>query len=398
MRVLHIGKYYPPFYGGIETFMQDLMEASTADGVVNAAVVHHHETFNSFSEETINGVSIYRIPIIARALFSPLAPRFGHYLQHVISKFQPDIIHLHLPNTAALYCLSNTHCMKLPWVVHWHSDVLGENSPWWLQLLYPVYHQLLEKRTIANSRFVIATSPAYAESSPILKRIPKVNISVIPLGIRADKFICRKNQTTTRYCTDFPIAERAIKLLMIGRLTFYKGHHLLLRALHDLSLECRKKFHLTIIGKGEEELELKKLTKSLGISANVTFSGGVSMEVLGEELRSADLLCLPSIERTEAFGVVLMEAASVGVPSLVSDVKGSGMSWVVKNEETGVVVKANDADAIVATLERIAFKPQLLAEWGKQSAKEFDQRFDINKVSHSVVSLYSQVLDGRSDA
>lgn len=393
MRVLHIGKYYPPFYGGIETFMQDLMEASTVNGVVNAAIVHHHETFCAFSEEEINGVTIYRVPIAAKALFAPLAPRFGHYLQCAISKFRPDIIHLHLPNTAALYCLSNIYCMKLPWIIHWHSDVLGENSPWWLRFLYPVYHHLLEKRTIANSQFVIATSPAYAESSPILRGLSKDRVSVIPLGIRADKFVCEDSQSVTS-C----YAERTIQLLMIGRLTFYKGHHLLLQALHDLSDEYRNKFHLTIIGKGEEEFELKQLTKSLGISENITFLGGVSLGVLGQELRKTDLLCLPSIERTEAFGVVLMEAASVGVPALVSDVKGSGMSWVVKNEETGVVVKANDVGAIAKTLARIALTPELLADWGKQSAEEFAHRFDINEVSNSVVSLYKQALNGRNDA
>lgn len=389
-KVLHIGKYYPPFYGGIETFMQDLMEASNLSGEVEcAAVVHHHEAFQPYAKESVNGVDIYRVPIVAKALFAPVSPRFGFYLQQAVDEFKPDVIHIHLPNTAALYCLFNKTCKQIPWVVHWHSDVLGDNSPWWLQLLYPVYHFLLERSTVNKSDAVIATSPPYAKISPVLKALPTEKLNIVPLGIRADKF------TQTELSSPSGEHEKEpskIQLLMIGRLTFYKGHHLLLKALGSLSNELLQQLHLTIIGKGEEESALAELANQLNLQDTVTFLGGVSMQILGSELRAADLLCLPSIERTEAFGVVLMEAASVGVPALVSDVEGSGMSWVVRHNETGVVVKSNDVQSIQLALQNIVRDKTVLQHWGEQSAAQFAQRFDIKEVARSVSRIYQNIL------
>lgn len=388
MRVLHIGKYYPPFYGGIETFMQDLMEASSHEHIISAALVHHHETSQPFSQEVINGIEVYRVPIVAKALFAPIAPRYGFYLEKVITLFRPDVIHLHLPNTASFYCLWNKKCRSLPWVVHWHSDVLGENSPWWLRTLYPVYHYLLERPTVNRSHVVIATSPPYSDTSPVLTSLPKQKKVIIPLGIRADKF---KSSLSAVELSSRPSSP--ITLLMIGRLTFYKGHHLLLRALSELPTSFRKQFTLTIIGKGEEENALRSLTKSLGITECVEFLGGVAMDVLSEKLQSADLLCLPSIERTEAFGVVLMEAASVGVPSLVSNVSGSGMSWVVKHHKTGLVVDANKVSAITQSLTYIAEHRAELSLWGRNSLEEFSERFDICSVSASISTVYQQLIE-----
>ncbi len=100
-------------------------------------------------------------------------------------------------------------------------------------------------------------------------------------------------------------------------------------------------FHL--VGSGELENSLKRLATELGVLNRVTFHGKLPAEQLAEQYASCDCLCLPSIERTEAFGLVLLEAMYFGKATVISDVPGSGMGWIVNEGITGIKVPVADA-------------------------------------------------------
>ncbi len=128
MRVLHVGKYYPPFSGGMEHFIGDLLPSLAQRGIEVAALVHDHSAGGLAPVESVDGagrVSVYRVPSYGRLLYAPVSPRFPVWLKRVTDDFKPDIVHLHLPNTSAFWALVLPGLRRLPWVIHWHADILG---------------------------------------------------------------------------------------------------------------------------------------------------------------------------------------------------------------------------------------------------------------------------------
>ena len=174
-KVLHIGKYYPPFMGGIENFMQILLAEQVKQGCIVKTIVHNHQPpsplyKNSLEIEIIDDVEIIRVPTYGRLLFSPVSPLFPYYLQQTIKSFQPDILHIHMPNTSAFWLLLNTLAKQIPWVIHWHSDVVASEHDKLLAIAYPFYKPF-ETALLKTAKAIITTSPDYLGLSKPLQVI-----------------------------------------------------------------------------------------------------------------------------------------------------------------------------------------------------------------------------------
>jgi rhamnosyl/mannosyltransferase len=375
MRILHIGKYYPPFHGGIENFMSDLMSEQNKQGHQVQAIVHHHMRQRTFdSDEYAEGV-IHRVSTLGSLVFVPIAPSFGRYLTYVIDQFKPDIIHMHMPNVSCFWGLFSSDAKSIPWVIHWHSDVVGAAPDWRVKLLYPFY-RVFEKALIKKAVRIITTSKPYKETSAPLECYNN-KCDIVELGIRDRKL-------------DVPVdSDKGLKLLCVGRLTYYKGHEVLLKA---LSILDNKGVSLSVVGQGELEMSLKSFISEFGIEKQVQFLGSLSDESLEQELLKCDILCLPSIERTEAFGMVLLEAMRASKPCLVTDVEGSGMSWVVQDGKTGFVVKAGDADVLASKLRDITNNKDALLKLGKNGRHRFESEFTIREVYSKIDAIYQQAI------
>lgn len=379
MKVLHIGKYYFPFFGGIEKVIQELVECNHYQSHVSALVLSHHfSSKKSTSIDKLNGVEIRKVSVLGRLSYAPIAPFFLNELNKAISDFSPDIIHIHLPNVSAFACLLSSKAKSIPWVIHWHSDVIGAVPDIAIRCLYPFY-KVFENALLNRAKKIIVTSPPYLAHSNAL--VPyRGKCSVIPIGIR-DSLIKKPvdNTTTSR-----------LKLLIIGRLTYYKGHRLLLEAISllDQSFDV----HLTIVGEGELKSSLVNFVKLNNLQNKVSFLGRLSTNELQQQLANCDLVCLPSIEKTEAFGVVLLEAAMHSKASLVTDVEGSGMSWVVRNNITGLIAKNNDVQNLKKLLETACSEVSKLSEMGIQARNRFDTLFNIEMVSKEYLKLYEECL------
>lgn len=382
MKVLHIGKYYFPFFGGIEKVNQDLVENHVYRETVTPFVLAHHDIIGVASEfSTINQVQVLKVKLNGVVAYAPIASSFLQQLNKVIDDFQPDLIHIHMPNLSAFACLFSKKARKIPWVVHWHSDVIGAVPDLKIKLLYPFY-RVLEKRLLTIARKILVTSPPYLAHSAGLNAF-KGKCCVIPIGIR--------NSTIAPSCAQ---TINQLNLLMIGRLTYYKGHSLLLKAIAKLSVEVS--VNLSVIGDGELKQELIELSAALGLQSRVNFLGRVSDSEIATQLANTDLLCLPSIEKTEAFGVVLLEAAMHSKPALVTDVEGSGMSWVVQDGLTGYVVKNNSVDALYEKLIEIYNNKANLLTLGVNAKRRFDEVFNLDQVAAQTTQVYKQIITDKA--
>ena len=101
MRILHIGKFYSPYAGGMEVFLKDLIGAQKEAGLDVAALVHHHVPGRASSEERPKGFSIIRAAIQGQVLYAPISLFFPWILRRTISSFRPDVLHLHFPEYAS---------------------------------------------------------------------------------------------------------------------------------------------------------------------------------------------------------------------------------------------------------------------------------------------------------
>lgn len=378
-KVLHIGKYYHPFRGGIEKVNQDIVECASYQAEVNSLVLaHHSETGQATCYEKINGVEIRKVAIKKIVAYAPISPDFLKELNQAIADFDPDLIHIHMPNLSAFTCLLSKSARRIPWVIHWHSDVLGAAPDLKIKLLYPFY-RVFENALLQKAKKIIVTSPPYLANSAALRSF-KDKCKVIPLGIK-DNISHKESKTESE----------VFNLLMVGRLTYYKGHALMLNALSMLPNSTKVK--LKIIGGGELREELESKVHSLELVNKVEFLGQVSEQELVYELSNTDLVCLPSLEKTEAFGVVLLEAAMFSKPALVSNVVGSGMSWVVQHKKTGFVVENNSASAIYQQLNSVLDDKHLLLTLGKQARVRFENSFNLEVVATKTLNLYKQCVE-----
>jgi glycosyltransferase involved in cell wall biosynthesis len=388
IRVLHIGKFYPPYAGGIENFMGDLLPALERSGVRSGALIHAHESTTSASPderpEHHASEKIWRVPCLGNLLYTPISPAFPLWLSRTIKEFRPQILHIHLPNVSPFWALALPAARKIPWVIHWHSDVVPSRIDKRMMLAYNFYRPF-EQKLLAKSKAIIATSTPYLESSkPLQSWHDKAH--VIPLGLNPERLPLPDEET--RIWAEKLWGETKFRILSVGRLTYYKGHEILIRAMEKL--EDSKAL---IVGKGERHDKLASLISSLGFKDKVSLAGEQPDKKLLALLATCDCFCLPSVERTEAFGLVLPEALRFGVPLVVSDIPGSGVGWVVENEKTGFLVPPGNVDGLAAALTKLKDNPEIRAMMCAAGKESFRKRFHIDSVAEKTIELYRQLVD-----
>ena len=390
IRVLHLGKYFPPDPGGMETYLRDLMVCSSENGVTPAALVHRSSLGLKSTDENLHAgnkiLSVTRVGTWFRLLFTPISPAFPLALHRLIKQHQPGILHLHLPNPSAFWALMLPSARRIPWIVHWQSDVLTPKSGWMLRLCYIAYKPF-ESALLKRARRVIVTSTQYMTSSDTLAPF-KDQCCVIPLGI-ADRFSTAREDGRNTISNE-PLRETAtnapLKVLAIGRLAHYKGFDILIKAVAETP-----NVELDIVGSGAQLGTLQSLTQSLAVLDRVRFHGAIDDNARDALLLGCDCLCLPSIDRAESFGIALLEAMSAGKACVVSDVPGSGMTAVVDVNRTGLVVPVGDPVALAEAFLIIDKDRTLLAAMGKCGREKYQSQLTIEASTARIVGLYGDL-------
>ncbi len=383
MRVLHIGKYYPPFAGGIENFMGDLIPVMRRLGVETEAVVHDHPGSGAEGKDADRCPGIHRAPCYGSLMYAPVSPSFPLVFNRVARRFKPDVLHLHMPNTSAFWCLGLPRALRTPWVVHWHSDVVRSHIDRRLAAAYRFYRPF-EQRLLGRAATILATSPPYLDASEALAPWRR-KCRVTPLGMDADRLPPPDSHMKSA-AESFWLPGNT-RVLAVGRLTYYKGHEFLIRAAARIP-----DIHVVIVGKGERERALRALIAEKGLEKRVVLHGFAESRWLRTLLATCDCFCLPSVERTEAFGLVLLEAMRYAKPVVASDVQGSGVGWVVRHGETGLLAPPGDSAGLAGAMAALARRPEERRRMGEAAARRFDQVFRIDRVASMIREAYRGVV------
>lgn len=369
MRVLHIGKYFPPVKGGMERFLEDLIAAQRAAGIEAFALVHQDRRHLL----PTGSPWLRDVPVWREFAFAPLAPRFFAEINRAIDDWQPDYLHLHMPNLSALVVLASKRARRLPWVIHWHSDVVSSEHSLALRLLYPLYRPF-ERALLERAALVVCTSHAYLETSEPLQPF-REKCAVVPLGIDLQRLLPQTRASTA----SVGWAINKFRLLAIGRLTYYKGFDTLIRAV----AQCPRA-ELRIVGDGSDRDTLQKLIDQLLVADRIFLEGALNDADCLERYQSAQLFCIPSRERTEAFGLVALEAMAHELPVLASALSGSGLVNVVQSGVTGRLAPVDEPAAWRDAIESLRASPAVLRSMGIAGALRVSTSFAINPVQKNL--------------
>ncbi|MBO9662352.1 glycosyltransferase [Dokdonella sp.] len=389
MRVLHLGKYYAPERGGIERYTQTLAEWCAAQGDIVAVLVHQRPGRWRGTCEQLNGVEVHRAGCLAAPVYTPLSPAFPFELSRTLREFRPDLLHLHFPNPSCFAALAIPAARRLPWIVHWHADVPPDSPDWRLRTFYRAYRPF-ERAVLRRANAIIATSQPYVQASAALAEW-KDKVHVVALGIDAD--------ATTTPTAHAPEHTRwneenasALRLLAVGRLSRYKGFDVLIEALARVPAAS-----LLLVGHGECERELRAQASARGLGQRLRFAGNLDDGALAAAYAEADAFVLPSLDRGEAFGLVLLEAMRAGLPTIASAIPGSGVGSVVVDGETGLLVPPGNVGALAAAIERLR-DSALRRQLGQAGVQRWRSTFTLEATASAVRRIYAEAVAARAPA
>jgi glycosyltransferase involved in cell wall biosynthesis len=368
MRILHIYKDYFPVVGGIENHIKMLAEAQAARGHQVTVLVTSRDRHTHIEQQS--GVRVIFAARLATVSSTPISFEMPRWL----GRETPDIAHLHFPypwGEMANYFFGRARRT----VITYHSDIIRQK---YLRNIYGV----LMHRVLDRADRIIATSPNYIASSSVLKRHSGKCV-VVPLGIQVTRFVSNAPE---------PIKSlgAGVRLLFVGQLRYYKGLDYLMRAMTELP-----RAHLVIVGTGPLEHRLRSFAKELKIADRVEFAGGVGDAELPGYFAACDVFILPASERSEAFGVVQLEAMAAGKPVVCTEI-GTGTNFVNVDGETGFVVPARDAHALASSIAKLGADPSLRARMGAAGRARVNQEFTLEKMVDRVKGVYEQVLQQRN--
>jgi glycosyltransferase involved in cell wall biosynthesis len=378
VRVTYLNKYYFPHLGGIEYHLHDLATAMAATGDVEARAIVANEGPYTVRED-VDGVEVKRVARTAAVSSTPVALGMRRAIQEEAEREDgPDLFHLHFPYPwgEAMWLAAGT---DVPSVLTYHSDIVRQKAG------LAAYRPMLE-RVLDAVDLIVAGSPNMVEASEFLA--PRADkCRVVPYGIHVERFDATPEMLAR--AADFRSAHRRPIVLFVGRLVYYKGAEVLIRALPDVDAD------VVLIGEGPLELELRELGRELGVADRLTFLAPMDDFDLAAWYHAADVFCLPSVARSEAFGLVQIEAHAAGTP-VVSTRLTTGVPFANLDGVTGLTVEPEDVGALAAALRRILDDDELRSRLAVQARERARNDFTTERMVADMLEVYREAIETRT--
>lgn len=372
MKVLQLGKFYP-IRGGVEKVMYDVMCGLSDRGICCDMMCAAAEGWRPGLVELNDCARLWCVPALMKLKATMMAPAMIRDLYRMKKEY--DVIHIHHPDPmAALALLLSGYKGKV--VLHWHSDIIKQKT---LLRLYAPLQSWLIKRADA----IVGTSPVYTEHSPFLQKV-RQKMVCIPIGIE-------EPVRNTELATQLKARYAGKKIVFsLGRLVDYKGYRYLIEAARFLDEECV----VLIGGAGPLKAELQAQIDSYELQNRVKLLGFVSDEELPAYFEACDLFCLSSIQKTEAFAIVQVEAMAFGKPIVTSRIKDSGVNWVNTHGTSGLHAEPCNGQELAGAISTILNHEMLYATLAAGARCRYEEMFTREKMIDKCVELYNTILNG----
>ena len=255
-------------------------------------------------------------------------------------------------------------------VVHWHSDILRQRIS--LKFYLPLQSWLIRRADV-----IVGTSPVYLEQSPFLQK-EKAKLRTIPLGVSP--------------VHPHPDGVRAIReryagrkiVFALGRLIAYKGFNHLIEAAALLPDD----YVVLIGGTGPLSGQLAAQIEAAGIGHKAVLLGYIPAEAVDDYYGACDVFCLSSVHKTEAFGIVQIEAMSCGKPVVATRIPQSGVAYVNANGISGLNVAPGNARELADAIQSITQDETTYKRYSAGARKRYDEQFTKKRMIDTCLEIY----------
>ena len=382
MKVLQLGKFYP-IRGGVEKVMWDLTRGLSERGIpcdMLCATLKSDPVdppdqprcritpegkeirFNDFGR-------VICVPALAKKAATMLSPAMVRWLRRHAAEY--DIIHVHHPDPMAALALRLSGYRGRV-ILHWHSDILS-------QKILLAFYRPLQSWLIRRAEKIVGTTPVYVRESPALRKVQD-KVCYVPIGIQAVRF---EENAAISLRNRYPGKKIVVSL---GRLIPYKGYDVLI----DAAARLGGDYQVLIGGKGPLQDSLQARLDALGLHGQVRLLGYVPDEMVPALYGACDVFVLSSVMKTEAFGIVQIEAMSCGRPVVATRIPASGVSWVNEDGVSGLNVEPGDPQALADAIRRICDDPQTWQRYAEEARKRFDRLFTAQMMIDKMTDIYEK--------
>ena len=333
MKVLQLGKFYP-IRGGVEKVEWSLTEGLSAQGVPCDMLCASFDGTKRMQIIPLNELGrVIVVPTRLKAAGTMIAPKMIGWLRKHAAEY--DIIHVHHPDPMAALALRLSGYRGRV-ILHWHSDILS-------QRFFLFFYRPLQNWLIRRAERIVGTTPVYVQESPHLahaqEKCTAVPIGIDPLQPDPERVAAIRQ----RY-------EDKKLILSIGRLIPYKGYPYLIEAMTLLPDD----YHLVIGGTGPLREQLEQLIQEKSLQKRITLTGYIDDADLPAWFGACDCFVLTSTMKTEAFGIVQIEAMSCHKPVVATRIPHSGVAWVNEDGVSGRNVTPGKPEEYAAAIQEVA--------------------------------------------
>ena len=368
MKVLQLGKFYP-IRGGVEKVAFDLMKGLSEKHISCDMLCAAEE-----GSDRIIRLNDYARLICCRtwvkACATMISPSMIFTLRRICREY--DIIHVHHPDPMACLALFLSG-YKGKVVLHWHSDIQK-------QKLLLKFYRPLQQWLLRRADKIVGTSPVYLAESPWLQKVQEKTVC-LPIGVVP---MAPEPEAVEAIRQQYPGKKIVFSL---GRLVAYKGFCFLVEAARYLSED----YVVLIGGTGALKEELEKEIEDLNLQNKVKLLGRVSDGALPAYYGTCEVFCMSSVQKTEAFGIVQIEAMSCGKPVVATQIPQSGVSWVNKEGISGLNVEPGKAQELAEAIERITGNAETYQRFSEGAKTRYQEMFTKERMIEKCLTIYLEL-------
>lgn len=385
MKIAHLVTVFPPYKSGIgNNCYQEVIELAKLGHEVTVFTPHYKKL--KISPEPIHNSLFkiqYSLPIMEYGN-AALVPGIVKDLNNF------DVIHLHYPFIGGVESLLFSK-IKKPLIIQYHMDL---GMPKAFSFLIKPYNLLVAKNIFKKADKILVSSYDYVESSKQIGnffRKNKEKFIEMPYGVDINKF--KQQSKRGDLLRKYNLTEKDKIILFVGGLDkahYFKGLGVLLEAYKLLFSTCYfLNSKLMIVGRGSEKAKYEKMAEKLGIRNKIIFAEHVDNQELPDYYNLADIFVLPSINRSESFGIVLLEAMACGKPCIGSNLPG--VRTVIDDTKTGFLVEPNNIEDLAEKIKNLLENEILAKEMSKAGRRKVEDKYSQDKIIKELEKIYGSL-------
>ncbi len=376
--ICHIVCAFPPYRSGIGNACLSQAKMGQFFNHKITVITPKYKKLKAEQEEIIDNIKIKRL----KPVFEFGNAGYINTYKHIKNC---DICHIHFPfYGTAEFSILWAKIKRKKIVLFWHMIPGASGTK---GIIFKLYDIIITPFLFKSADKILVSTYDYFENyASVLFKKFKSKMIEFPFGISPEEF---KLQTKNQKIINKYNLQNKKTLLFVGGLDtphYFKGLEILIRALKELNED----YKLLVIGSGNLKEYYENLAKQLNIDSRIIFLGNASNEELKKYYSTCDCFIFPSLTRSEAFGIVQIEAMASGKPIIYSDLPG--VRKVPIDNNTGFSFRTGDHIDLKEKIEKL-FNNNLLASFSQNARGRVEENFNEVKLCKKLNSIYENLYN-----